>query len=109
MNKFEIGTQWKTRGGRRAVVVAMYDDGSGFKAWHSEEGWTRAHSMDGSRIHPDDYDLIEPWSEPRKGEFWVNVYEDAHWTYRTEKAANHGGGTDRIACVKVNWTEGEGL
>ncbi len=55
-------------------------------------------------------DLIEPWTEPRTGEFWVNVY-DTHATinYSSKENADELAASDRLACVKVTWTEGQGL
>ena len=56
------------------------------------------------------FEVGSVWKEPRKGEFWVNVYNknDAEIFY-TKKAAFNDVGNGLIARVKVEWTEGEGL
>ena len=66
---------------------------------------------------PDDLKngLYEEYKEPEKGEFWVNIYVNSYkdstqWLkiHRTRESADKGGDI-RLACVKVDWTEGEGL
>lgn len=57
-------------------------------------------------------DIIAPWTEPKKGTVWVNVYEiggACACGYSTRKEADASAGPGRLACVSVNWTEGEGL
>lgn len=54
----------------------------------------------------------EEYKEPLKGEYWVNIYPNfagiLHLT--REKANEHQKeNSKRIACVRVPWTEGEGL
>ncbi len=109
--KYFIGSRWKCRDGGEAVVV-KYDGDSVFAyVLSTNDAW---------RFNPNGaccggwniYDLIEPWTEPRKGEFWVNVYppsgpRDELWDSREEADAMDKG--DRLACVRVQWTEGEGL
>tara|TARA_S200002703_G_scaffold150023_1_gene148075 strand:- start:756 stop:1118 length:363 start_codon:yes stop_codon:yes gene_type:complete len=59
----------------------------------------------------------EEWSEPKTGTLWVNIYEDGlYWPNRSRAEANNNAEdylnvclAERIACVEVNWTEGEGL
>ena len=76
MNKFEIGSQWKTRGGWRAVVVDIQEDETHpFIAWHSKHDETWGHMACG--VFEKDivgiYDLIEPWSEPRELEAVLHI------------------------------------
>jgi hypothetical protein len=90
-NKFEIGSQWKTRGGWRAVVVNI--ENSGLVVWHSDKSTAHYHYRDGSYchivhykrsteceerdngdyLHKRDEDLIELWKEPREFEVDVKV------------------------------------
>jgi hypothetical protein len=49
--------------------------------------------------------------QPKTGTFWVNVYPDGPgcvWGTRVEADASPYG-KNRIACIEVQWTEGEGL
>jgi len=50
----------------------------------------------------------EEYVEPRKGEFWVNVYPTTKF-HSTKEIANLYAIGGRLACVRVSWTEGEGL
>jgi hypothetical protein len=111
--KFPIGSQWKTRGGWRAVVVS-HSSNSCLRVWHeNREKDTTVHYPNGrfaTRVD-DGADLIEPWTEPKKGEFWVNVYEkeDVEGIFYSREVADRSITGYRLACVKVSWTEGEGL
>lgn len=48
---------------------------------------------------------------PKKQAFWVNVYPSAFGAdrYKTKEEADRGAGYQRIACVRVEFEEGEGL
>jgi len=120
-DKYPIGSQWKTRGGWRAQIL-RYQKEENMLVWHSEQPYTPCdHNKNGTRTRIEglgmtpyekerkqEFDLIEPWTEPRKGEFWVNVYEGVN-KYATKEGADNGALSHRLACVKVSWTEGEGL
>ena len=59
-------------------------------------------------------DLINIPEPKRSGEVWVNIYNNSGPTgHYNRGCADHTGGEDprskRIACVRVPWTEGEGL
>ncbi len=126
--KYEIGTQWKTRGGWRAMVVDIPERGGSFLVWHSNQPQTPvSHALvDGSRVqscgriedadlYKQGYDLIEPWSEPVIHEFFVNFYDSDYVSgFTTRGAANNHADNEmrhqkRIACIKIKFTEGEGL
>ena len=108
--KLEVGKQYKTRAGHRAVVVDFDGD---YAAWHSDSRKTLWHRGDGltfaaleSRQSPKD--LISEWVEPKKGSAWVNVYgEDSFGVYRTKSKADSAPTNCRIACVRVDWVEGQ--
>ena len=107
---FEIGQQWRCIDGSRVIIL---DVGVGIHYWHYKDKkpyWAYNTS-----------DLIEPWTEPRSGEVWVNVWVLAGgengdlppyyvtWDER-EQALNEGdtGGRFKLlARVKVPWTEGQ--
>ena len=61
-----------------------------------------------------DYDLINVPEPKRNGEVWVNIYVSdggsilsVSWVSRQD--ADKNAHPARIACVRVPWTEGEGL
>lgn len=45
---------------------------------------------------------------PEKHTAWVNVYSDIG-RYPTKEAANLHSGDNCVACIEIEWTEGEGL
>ena len=111
--KFEIGSQWRTRQGTRAVIVQKYSCGS-FLAWHGSTSATRGHYPKGSDdLGKSCYDLIEPWKEPRKYKLFLNVYAigstfGTH-TYSSREEADRNPAPNRIACKEIEVTEGDGL
>lgn len=128
MTKFTIGSQWETRNGGRAVVVG-YDhdneDGQTLLVWieadeHGER-CTENYSPDGRYfISPDMdesiYDLVRPWVEKKRGTFFINVYMAdqpyAGGEFSTREAADKSAADvkrKRLACVEINWIEGQGL
>jgi hypothetical protein len=57
------------------------------------------------------YDLV---NVPRKHEVWINFYQHdadtlAICAYSSQELANKNASRDRTACVRVKFTEGEGL
>lgn len=125
--KFEIGSQWKTRGGWRAVVVDE-DVHDGLYIWHNTmdnndpgSNTVIIHGWDGMSLNDfcpylqnknkfefgeRQYDLIEPWKEPVVHEGFLPVYvgdicesiEDVK-----KRFANP------MSIISVCTTEGEGL
>lgn len=113
MSKFEVGSQWKTRGGWRAVIVTMRDKENGFDVFHEHEECIWGHESEGAYAGDEtserNYDLIEPWTEPKSGEVWVNIYDNGIGSecLPSIEAAEMGAVTGRIARIKVKWTEGQ--
>jgi hypothetical protein len=126
MSGFEIkdGGFYRTRRGEKAEVLSYSltrDCWLGFcpcgtpVAWHSDGRLVdrMAHEVALSG------DLIALWTEPKKGAVWVNIFDhmgvSTHiWSSReaadraaAEIAADIG--HRPLACIQVNWTEGEGL
>lgn len=119
MLKLEIGKQYKTRGGWRAVVVAMPEFG-GVLVWHSIKPLAVIQHMDFcvflNRI--DDSDIVAEWSEPRSGEVWVNLFEVDNGILAASYEQKWEADTQLktmpkkfkpIAQKHIKWTEGEGL
>jgi hypothetical protein len=46
---------------------------------------------------------------PRTRIEWLNIYVTGVFSYSTHKQANLGATDDRIACIRIESTEGEGL
>jgi len=106
-NKFPIGSQWKTRAGHWAVVVASSD--KSILAWHAKGHPDQIHRLSGDHEYDRKYDLLTPWQEPRKGTVWVNIYDNGNVSvFLTKKSADCYDVT-RIACISADWTEGDGL
>lgn len=86
------------------VIAVLRDDGR-------EEIRTR-HS-DG-RVNPDrdsPYDLV---NVPKKYEVWINFYDDEEggydsYSYSSQAIADESADSTRIACIRVEFTRGEGL
>lgn len=118
--KIEAGKCYRTRDGRKAHVmfrhpynhpfpyVGYVEDNDGVSAW-TDAGF---YSVPSDRLR-----LISEWKEPRKGEVWVNVWEDGicnvHDTAKQSESAAEwiSRATDKalIARVSIPWTEGQGL
>jgi hypothetical protein len=67
------------------------------------------------RIHPSKdspYDLV---NVPKKHEVWINFYDDDgegdydSYSYPSRAIADESADSNRIACIRVEFTEGEGL
>lgn len=126
MTEFTIGSQWKTCGGWRAVVVDY--NGSRPVFWHSKDQKSLDHDIDGyetegyavgQSVNMLDKNAFEPepWKEPVVHEGWINIrtyFDDGgdqrmHWFETKDGADNCRSCADRIACIPIKFTEGEGL
>jgi hypothetical protein len=59
--------------------------------------------------YTDPLDIINVPPKKRTGEAWLNVYPDDAAVHDTRALADTMANPNRIACVRVQWTEGEGL
>jgi hypothetical protein len=114
MSEFKITGPgfYRTRDGKKAYVAGPAVGGWRFVGMGNEDNFYKElWDADGRRVTgagtPED--LIAPWTEPKKGTVWVNVYDDHFMTYTTRDYADRHAVSGRLACVSVNWTEGEGL
>lgn len=113
-NEAKPGHKWQTRDGCK-VEIYRKDDGTGgilgavyyehkkkweIRIWFENGGWFLKRGCQ--------QDLVDV---PVKHTSWINVYghRSTHWSYKTKEAADKGAGYDRIACIKVEYEEGEGL
>lgn len=85
---------------RPIVIAVLQGDGSEFFSNRYTDG--RAH------LNTDtDYDLI---NVPVRKVWWVNVYEkNQHVFYYTREDADANHTDNRIACIRVEYAEGDGL
>lgn len=113
MQKFKVGDQYLTKGGWRADVVVSNADL--MLVWHEKDNVTRIHNKDGLYEALMEYDLITPYTEPRKGTVWVNVWidkDDGIFTlaYTDEMQAKRDlSNCTLLASFKHDWTENEKL
>lgn len=116
MSEFKITSAgfYKMRNGCKAEIVGKASNGK----WVGidSDGYTSDWTTDGV-FYPDiddcvsDFDIIAPWTEPKRVKGWVNVYKDgiiSFLPYKTrEEADAHDLG--RITCIYIDVEEGEGL
>ena len=125
--KIEAGKCYRTRDGNQGYPVFRDEDGRwhGTVIWHAGGGKAVSYNCiwdDGgcvpSRGEPcDDFDLISEWKEPRKGEVWVNLYDDdkptIHGTEDDAKDVEKSWAWRNRAVIArlgpIPWTEGQGL
>ena len=62
MSEYIIGTQWKTKGGWRAII--LNDTINGFWIWHNNPSIILGCNEEGECARAAKYDLYEPWVEP---------------------------------------------
>lgn len=109
MSKFKITGPgfYKMQNGQKAEVVGRCSGGAwmGIAPSCAPRFWSECGSC--NNVFADS--IIAPWTEPKKGTVWVNVYDDYFMTYTTRDYADRHAVSGRLACVSVNWTEGEGL
>ena len=106
----DITKEYMTTDGYEVRIYAV--DGVGIYSVHgaikTETGWAaRTWTSDGMRYSGEgSSNLIE---KPKTYVKWVNLYSNGvACTYSSKGYADLGAG-DRIACVKIEFTEGEGL
>lgn len=116
--KLELYKPYKTRSGHKAVINHSMDEKT-VMAFHFKTSLSGGvnpvlvyHYIDNGKVYGhvyDDNDIIAEWHEPRKGEFWVNVFEDQvgnlHGT--RNDADTSATGLPRLALKRVVWTEGD--
>lgn len=103
--KFKTGSQWKTRGGWRAMVVDVHIGCP--VVWHSREGNVFQHTPYGALAGKDDYNLISEWVEPIKRTFWVNVYCDVLCVHESQQEAKKYAGIDTLDTIQIDYVQGK--
>lgn len=106
----------QTRDGRPVTIITMMgrtpwplvgyiDDSPKPHTWGRDGMFCGPTGLRGS------LDLVNIPEPKRSGEVWVNIYPGgiAHYVCGTRLEADQAAADTRIACVRVPWTEGEGL
>ena len=116
---YEAGKEYLTRNGRRARIYAT--DGGGTypihgaiqndNLWYTAV-WTAIGEISVGNEGPGLSDLMPP--EPVKQRGWINIYDPlspwvAHTLSLTRGGADMASKSDRIACIEVEWYDGQGL
>ncbi len=113
--KYPIGSKWKTRGGDIAEVIYHNDDDTNWPlialvkninrpATYTKSGYFNLNTVN------HELDLIEPYTELKRGTGYLNVYDNgctATYAYKTKLEADQKAVGSRIACIRVEWTEGQ--
>jgi hypothetical protein len=118
--KIEVGKYYKTHSGNKAFIGYKINKGASYPlVGHIEntngEYYERCNwCLNGSVANRNDYDLIEEWKEPKSGVRYLNVYTNAvntigEYTYMlaSERDVADTYNKNRIACVRVEWKEGQ--
>ena len=101
--EFKVGDFWMDAHRNKYMVVEVLEDILRVYSYTSKTLVTLNYEgVLGSLV------LTEPWREPITGTVWVNVYPNNNFTIHDKKeSAAIAAWGDRIACVKVPYTEGE--
>jgi hypothetical protein len=121
--KFEVGKTYKTRGGRKALVLSINLKNNAAKQikglCFEKDGSSSAMAwyIDGRffKDHPRDQDLMPSEPEKKVIKRWFNIYPSGYFeVFQSKKIADYGASnwvTPRVACVyrEIEYYEGEGL
>lgn len=112
------GKAYKMRNGEKVVFVGENPFNIKWPLVFVMTDGTLSHNFyDGSYAstpnQPHKYDIIGEWlPEPKKIKRWVNIYkhdEACTHAFNTKQKCDNVRNTDRIACIPIEFTEGEGL
>jgi len=115
--KIEVGKYYKTRDGRKAFVAfctpspCLIGPYVGYVETETNliYNWLGDGAASMRASSNNKYDLIEEWKEPKSGVKYFNVYPECVdvSAYKDRAEANKHKDNDRIACVRVEWKEGQ--
>lgn len=112
MLKFDPTKPYRRRDGKPAKIVHTFDND---KFLVVSEYQHYIVLPDGTEYGTAWESIIDLINIPEKIEGWVNVYKDHFgelkhgWLYDTKEQATKFSAPNCIACIKVSFTEGEGL
>ncbi|MGG7581717.1 hypothetical protein [Rhizobium sp. Nf11,1] len=116
----EAGKYYRTRDGRKAFVSGTnpFSEGSHIRAigvvyGNGVQGWDLSGAF--SSLGGHGLDLVDEWVEPKRIKGWLNVYPENDESFDivkyhpTREQADVSALSTRIACIKIDVLEGEGL
>lgn len=126
--KIEVGKWYKTRGGAKVFVGLHVPKGKakpyvGYQVtendlYFCDMCWRSDGASSSWGAHA--ADIIEEWKEPKTGVSYVNVFEElaaGNCAFTTKEEANRAANraadawgkhkAKRLACVRVEWKEGQ--
>ena len=117
MSKFDPTKPVQTRDGRKARIIATdaVDPIYPIVALVTQKaGEERPERYTSTGRYYSDGDILRPTdlvNVPEKHVRWVNVYPDRNCrtVYGARYGADAGASDDRIACIRIEFEEGEGL
>jgi len=110
--KFELGKTYKMRDGQSATLVHIFGEEkkSKFKLLWVSDGINFTTMLSGHfwlSMEASPNDIMPP---KQSGTVYLNVYsDDTYGWHKSLEAANLHSAADRIACIEVQWEEGQGL
>ena len=114
--KIEVGKYYKNERGQKVKIIEILSKESaapspviGCVFTNDIYACTMNYQMDGTNWENSKYDLIEEWKEPKSGVAYINVYPECvdASAYKDRAETNKHKDNDRIACVRVEWKEGQ--
>jgi len=106
-DNYPVGSKWLDDGDLCEIIAHLEDIVILSNLPAKERGDFHAFGYDKKQIG-----RLTPYKAPASGVFWVNVHAGNNYgVYSSQKDADilQDRWAKRIACVKVEWTEGEGL
>lgn len=116
----EVGKFYKTRNGYKAFAGFIIPDSAlmfslmGYVILNDGSCSAHAWMANGRVSNGVDYanDLVEEWKEPRSDAYYQNIYDNGtkslhHKTRNDADVAASFASIKRIACVRVEWKEGQ--
>lgn len=111
--KWEAGKEYRTRDGKLVRIYAT--EGGGIKPIHGAiyskhnarwviTTWSEKGCRYADVPGPDNDDLMPP-----KIKRWLNIYPSQPLVYATKEEAESNGRDTRLACIEIEYEEGEGL
>ena len=108
--KWEVGKTYKTRDGYDAFIYSIYPEqpygvhGAVFNGTWISQKWQFNGNFIAHKEHS--YDLMPSGPDTHVG--WVNVYGDRRGSlYPTREFADAVAHADRIACIRIEWKDGQ--
>lgn len=110
---FEVGQMWRNRLGQKVMIVEVdIQDPWPVKGYNYSNRKINEFGADGGydvSWVDNDFDLVKEWGDPKTGVKYINVYYSGDFGSGepTREKADEIASPSRLACVRVEWTEGQ--